>query len=369
MRLLRAFSTALRIASGTSVALPIAKPTFPFRSPTTTSALKLKRFPPFTTFATRLTRTTVSSSPLPSRSRLRYCIRNSTLLPEPRRPVRGRDHDICNRRGRRPPAKFRPPWPWRRLRFRRPSPRRRSSSTKARRRGNRRASRPRRSYGHGRHPRAPHRCDAAIAERKVAGAPGYRRAFYGAARVVGGVLALYPLLFRRLSGLAELFADPLALVADTLSFIRLGLAQTPNIRGDLSNHLFVDALNVNLVLALDCERDALGRLERDRMREPKGQVQTLARLGGAVTDAADLEALAKALADAFDHIRDQRAREPVRAAMYFCIALALDQHLTVVQTDVDDIGEQTLPELTLGSTHEDFTGLELHLDARRHRNR
>jgi hypothetical protein len=55
--------------------------------------------------------------------------------------------------------------------------------------------------------------------------------------------------------------------------------------------------------------------------------------------------------------------------MYFCIALALDQHLTVVQTDVDDIGEQTLPELTLGSTHEDFTGLELHLDARRHRNR
>ena len=51
----RAFSTPLRMASGTSFALPIPMPTCPFLSPTVTKALKLKRLPPFTTLATRFT--------------------------------------------------------------------------------------------------------------------------------------------------------------------------------------------------------------------------------------------------------------------------------------------------------------------------
>lgn len=57
-----ASSIPLRIASGTSVAFPRPKPTWPLRSPTTTSALKRKRRPPFTTFATRLMCTTFSSN-------------------------------------------------------------------------------------------------------------------------------------------------------------------------------------------------------------------------------------------------------------------------------------------------------------------
>src|SRR5262245_52654104 len=51
---LRAWSLPLRIASGTSLALPSPTPTCPDSSPTTTSAEKLKRRPPFTTLATRL---------------------------------------------------------------------------------------------------------------------------------------------------------------------------------------------------------------------------------------------------------------------------------------------------------------------------
>src|SRR5579883_1836256 len=87
-RFFLAASTALRIASGTSPAFPIAKPTRPFRSPTTTSALKLKRLPPLTTFATRLTRTTVSSNPELSRSRPpRYCIRTPSPLRVLHRPA------------------------------------------------------------------------------------------------------------------------------------------------------------------------------------------------------------------------------------------------------------------------------------------
>src|SRR5581483_10901214 len=50
------------MASGTSFALPRPTPTRPFESPTTTSAEKLKRRPPFTTFATRLMWTTRSLS-------------------------------------------------------------------------------------------------------------------------------------------------------------------------------------------------------------------------------------------------------------------------------------------------------------------
>src|SRR5262245_43522119 len=55
-----AFSPPLRMASGTSLALPRPTPTWPLPSPTTTSAEKLNRRPPFTTLATRLMLTTRS---------------------------------------------------------------------------------------------------------------------------------------------------------------------------------------------------------------------------------------------------------------------------------------------------------------------
>src|SRR5450759_236723 len=62
IRFFLASSTPLRIDSGTSPALPRPTPTWPAPSPTTTIALKLKRRPPLTTFATRLIWTTRSSS-------------------------------------------------------------------------------------------------------------------------------------------------------------------------------------------------------------------------------------------------------------------------------------------------------------------
>ena len=56
-----AASTALRTASATSLALPLAMPTFPLPSPTATSALNENRRPPLTTLATRLIATTFST--------------------------------------------------------------------------------------------------------------------------------------------------------------------------------------------------------------------------------------------------------------------------------------------------------------------
>src|SRR6056297_3776504 len=57
-----AASVALRMASGTSLALPLPKPTRPFWSPTTTSAAKPKRLPPFTVLETRLMATRRSAN-------------------------------------------------------------------------------------------------------------------------------------------------------------------------------------------------------------------------------------------------------------------------------------------------------------------
>src|SRR5690606_1049137 len=77
-----ASSVALRMASGTSRALPWPKPTRPRWSPTTTRAAKPKRRPPFTTLATRLMWTSLSTNSLSrssprsrslSRSRRRPC--------------------------------------------------------------------------------------------------------------------------------------------------------------------------------------------------------------------------------------------------------------------------------------------------------
>src|SRR4051794_29359438 len=60
IRFFFAASMPFLIAEGTSFALPMPKPTTPWPSPTTTSALKLRFLPPLTTFVTRLIDTTLS---------------------------------------------------------------------------------------------------------------------------------------------------------------------------------------------------------------------------------------------------------------------------------------------------------------------
>mmetsp|Transcript_7982 Transcript_7982/g.9606 ORF Transcript_7982/g.9606 Transcript_7982/m.9606 type:complete len:202 (-) Transcript_7982:254-859(-) len=66
-----ASSVALRMASGTSRALPLPKPARPFWSPTTTSAANPKFLPPLTVLATRLIPTSLSTNSLCSSSRSR----------------------------------------------------------------------------------------------------------------------------------------------------------------------------------------------------------------------------------------------------------------------------------------------------------
>src|SRR3954465_2610034 len=60
IRFFFAASMPFLMAEGTSFALPMPKPTTPWPSPTTTSALKLRFLPPLTTLVTRLIDTTLS---------------------------------------------------------------------------------------------------------------------------------------------------------------------------------------------------------------------------------------------------------------------------------------------------------------------
>src|SRR5690606_10617314 len=85
-----ASSTPLAIAAGTSLALPYPTPTRPLPSPTTTSAVKLNRRPPLTTFATRLIFTTRSMYETPlSAAPPRRSSRRSRRSPPPPAPRRG----------------------------------------------------------------------------------------------------------------------------------------------------------------------------------------------------------------------------------------------------------------------------------------
>src|SRR5690606_34205798 len=80
----------LAIAAGTSLALPYPTPTMPLPSPTTTRAVKLKRRPPLTTFATRLIFTTRSMYETPlSAAPPRRSSRRSRRSPPPPAPRRG----------------------------------------------------------------------------------------------------------------------------------------------------------------------------------------------------------------------------------------------------------------------------------------
>ncbi len=76
-----------------------------------------------------------------------------------------------------------------------------------------------------------------------------------------------------LSGLAELAADVLANVVDTLALVRLGRTLRTDLSGDLADLLLVDALDVDVGVVGNLEGDALGSLDDDRVRVDLGRNQ------------------------------------------------------------------------------------------------
>src|SRR6185295_11619016 len=119
----------------------------------------------------------------------------------------------------------------------------------------------------------------------------------------------------RLSPLPHLAGDVLAAVADSLALVRLRRAALADVGGDLADELLVDAPHDDLGRLRHLELDALGSLDRDRMRVAQRQLEVLALELGPVADALDLEPLLEALGDPLDHVGDQAAGEAVQGAM------------------------------------------------------
>src|SRR6201996_9545009 len=114
-------------------------------------------------------------------------------------------------------------------------------------------------------------------------------------------------------------------VADALALLRLRRASLADIRRDLADELLVDATNDDLGRLRHLEIDSLRRLDRDRVGEAERQLEVFPFQRGAVADALDLEALLEAVGDALDHVRDQRAGEPVEGAVLAAIGRPGDE--------------------------------------------
>src|SRR5436853_634188 len=312
----RAASTALRTASLTSFALPVAIPTRPCPSPTATSALKPKRRPPFTTFATRLMEMTFSTSPSPSRCR---------SLESPRSPPRPRPRPPPPRP---PPPPLPPPAP--------PPP-----------------------------PPAP--APPVVHDLRV---DVLRRAEHDEPRALRATrdLAAHPemppvaaaglrpdlmngshRLFGRLGGLAGLAPDLLAHVADPLAFVGLGWPDRADLCRHLAHELFVHALDLHEDVVVDRDLDPLRRVVRHGMGESDDELHAERFRLRLVAHALDLERLGEPLGHAVHHVGNERARESVERLVAALVGgpsyddrLALHRHRQLGVNQPADFALRTL---------------------------
>jgi hypothetical protein len=96
------------------------------------------------------------------------------------------------------------------------------------------------------------------------------------------------------------------------------------------------------------------------MREAERQLDGLALHLGAVADADDLQLALEAVLHSGDHVRDERAGQPVQGADVTIVALPSDVHDAVVDLRVEPAGDG-LHELALRPLGPDGGAVHLHL--------
>src|SRR4029453_111110 len=87
----------------------------------------------------------------------------------------------------------------------------------------------------------------------------------------------------------------------------------------------------------------------------------------AVADALDLQALLEPLCDALDHVRDQRARQPVQRAILAAVGRARHDELVFLALDIDP-HRHGLRELAERPVDHDAAGVDRDVHAGRHGN-
>src|SRR5213594_1387624 len=401
----RAASTALRTASLTSFAFPVAIPTRPWPSPTATSALNPKRRPPFTTLATRLIEITFSTRPSPSRCRSPPSSRRGPPRPRPRGPRPRRPRPQTRPRLARLPAfpvrsplKLQSTFPGA-VGHRLHAPvvliagavehdlgdtallrlgRDQLSQREALRGlalavdvdalGAIRRARERHPAGIVHELRVDVLRRAEHDEPRATGAPHHLLADPQAPP--GAAVLPRPNLmdrshgsFRgRLGRLARLAANLLAHVTDALPLVRLGRPHVADLGRHLAHQLLVHALDLDEDIVVDRDLDALGRVIRDRVRKAHDELHAERLRLRLVADPLDLEPLCEALRDPFHHVRDQGARETVQRLVISLLRRPAYHDRAVLDRD-RQVTVDRAADLALRSLDRDLPPLDLGGDA------
>src|SRR4051794_1728779 len=183
------------------------------------------------------------------------------------------------------------------------------------------------------------------------------------------VLILITSLSRQLfrAGLSGLLLQNLAGVPDALLLVGIGLAQAPDVGGDLADQLAVDAGHGDVRLLVDRHVDPRRDVVDDRVRVAEREDHLLALELGAIADADDVELALEAVGDAGDRVGDETARQAVELPELGIFRAQLSDQRAVNQLEVD-AGRVYLPQLPLRTF--DFDGVVLeHLDGDAFRNR
>src|SRR5439155_2495372 len=150
---------------------------------------------------------------------------------------------------------------------------------------------------------------------------------------------------------------------DPLALVRLGRSHRPDLCRGLADLLLVDALDEDLRRDRNLEADPCTGLDHDLVRIPNRELEIVAAHGSPVADTLELEALLEALGHALDHVRDERAGEPVQRAVLAAVGRALDDQPAVLLLDLDPYRD-LLDELPEWPGHLDAPGEDRDVDAR-----
>src|SRR3954453_7306877 len=162
--------------------------------------------------------------------------------------------------------------------------------------------------------------------------------------------------------LSYLPRDVLALVADALALVGLRRPLLADDGGDLADLLLGDPLHDHARGLGHLELDALRRLDRHGMRVAERELEVAALELGAIADALDLQGLREAVGDALDHVRHERAREPVKRTVLRPVGRARDEDVAVLLANLDR-ARLALVQIALRPGHANDLRLDRHGDA------
>lgn len=150
-------------------------------------------------------------------------------------------------------------------------------------------------------------------------------------------------------------------IANTLAFVGFRFTQSPDVGGNLTDELFVDAGNFDFVVALDVKRDAGDGLEGNRVTEAERENEISSRGNDAITGTDELELFGETVANPDDGIVGEGTAEAVIGAGKFVFAVTIKFQMGSL-----DLGRnffrQSNDKIPLGSGDVEFSVFDFDFD-------